>query len=583
MPITLDCKDSKLIIKVIPSDNFNFDRDRIKRIPTRRAIFDKESGIFQHWEVQRIEIGALLERFGESEIIPTDAGKEAIESYKQATIPLDQLDKIEGELEFEIAPKATQEEYIRLHPSKRKMILAYDPGLGKSAAALMRAKTLGFEKLVVILPKAIKDNWITQLQLFLDEGGVIYHGTPAQRKKLIKQAAESKIVITTTSFLPELEEFKWDAIIVDEAHIISRPQTLGHKSVKKVVKSNPEASLQLLTGTPVLHKLVDLWGLVHLVSEEIAGSRWAWEDRYQEVLQTVRKTLPNGKVIMIPTKTRTRNLTELRQRIAPILVRVSRKDVTAFKETTKIISVPMTERQKEMYEQVKAGIIVELEKEGFFNSAHALTRLLGLREVAEGLFNLDESWNDSGKFDFLCNVLDNTKEPVVIWSAFKEITNRIHARYPTRCVLYNGDVPASKKKLAPWAFQGCYTPEDLAEYARLKKLVGDWPFEPGEANIFAGTLDLRQGLGIDLDRAYIQYFSSFHWNMSVNTQAADRLHRLGQKATEVFTYYLTSEGTIEKKILRTIMDNYSKVVEMLDGKDSISSNQIQEFINLLKS
>ena len=101
---------------------------------------------------------------------------------------------------------------------------------------------------------------------------------------------------------------------------------------------------------------------------------------------------------------------------------------------------------------------------------------------------------------------------------------------------------------------------------------------PGEAQFWFGSLDHKQGLGVDLDNANVQYFSSFHQNPVVNVQAADRLHRLGQKASEVFTYYLTSEGTVERKILTMMMDNYSKITDMLDGKDSITANQVRELV-----
>ena len=68
-------------------------------------------------------------------------------------------------------------------------------------------------------------------------------------------------------------------------------------------------------------------------------------------------------------------------------------------------------------------------------------------------------------------------------------------------------------------------------------------------DIFAFLLSTRAGgLGINLTAADTVIFYDSDWNPTVDQQAMDRVHRMGQ-TRQVTVYRLVTCGTIEERIL----------------------------------
>ncbi len=69
-------------------------------------------------------------------------------------------------------------------------------------------------------------------------------------------------------------------------------------------------------------------------------------------------------------------------------------------------------------------------------------------------------------------------------------------------------------------------------------------------NIFAFLLSTRAGgLGINLIAADTVIFYDNDWNPTMDEQATDRAHRIGQ-TKPVTVYRLVTRGTVEEKIVR---------------------------------
>ncbi|KAJ9055138.1 putative DNA helicase ino80, variant 2 [Entomophthora muscae] len=80
-----------------------------------------------------------------------------------------------------------------------------------------------------------------------------------------------------------------------------------------------------------------------------------------------------------------------------------------------------------------------------------------------------------------------------------------------------------------------------------RDLVEDWQTRP---DLFVFLLSTRAGgLGINLTAADTVIFYDSDWNPTVDQQAMDRAHRLGQ-TRQVTVYRLVSRGTIEERILQ---------------------------------
>ncbi|OZJ04308.1 hypothetical protein BZG36_03164 [Bifiguratus adelaidae] len=92
-----------------------------------------------------------------------------------------------------------------------------------------------------------------------------------------------------------------------------------------------------------------------------------------------------------------------------------------------------------------------------------------------------------------------------------------------------------------------------------RDMVSDWQTRP---EIFIFLLSTRAGgLGINLTAADTVIFYDSDWNPTVDQQAMDRAHRLGQ-TKQVTVYRLITKGTIEERILQRAKqkDEIQKVV-----------------------
>lgn len=92
-----------------------------------------------------------------------------------------------------------------------------------------------------------------------------------------------------------------------------------------------------------------------------------------------------------------------------------------------------------------------------------------------------------------------------------------------------------------------------------RDMVQDWQTRP---EIFIFLLSTRAGgLGINLTAADTVIFYDSDWNPTVDQQAMDRAHRLGQ-TKQVTVYRLITKGTIEERILQRAKqkDEIQKVV-----------------------
>lgn len=473
--------------------------------------------------------------------------------------------------------------------------------MGKTLASLERARVLGCQRLLVVCPKAVRRGWRTNIRRVFKQEAEIYQGTPVQLKKIDNRLPIDFLICTYESLqklLDKIDEDYYDQIIVDEVHLVSHKGSDRFEAVSELLKKHTKAGVQALSGTPIQHKPRDLWGVFHLLKPQSAGSYEAWVDRYEKIVKTIKKSYhakdrqgrklydnygnPVMREVEIPVLVKTQNLDELTEKLRSFMCRAKRSDHTDFKDKVELVRIDLTPRQRQLYKELKHELLVELSNK-VLSLSNTPVRMLRLLQAAEGLFNFDRANLESAKLDYIRNILKTTDKKVIVWARFQEITNILGEEFKDRSVIYNGEMSDNYKDLAKWAFNGLDSPEDLVYYNGLKSKVKGFKFNPGEAQFFFGVIDLRSSLGMDLHRmCSFQIFSSFSWMNTANMQAADRLRRLGQESDEVVTQFLVANNTFEAKALNTIFTNYDNTLQILDGKETLDSNQVRQLINALK-
>lgn len=599
MPITLDVTKDNLKIKILKGPTFARDRDNIKKLHDKKPIYALIDGLsqFSHWEVPKTELGNLLSFIPSKEIIcQSPQSKKLLEDFEFDTADLLSLPPITREINWKRPPKfAEQEEVVRLNENKKRLILALEPGLGKTGVSLMRTTVLGCRKILVIMPsKNNQTTWRSEIEKTLDDtSALFYHGSAQKRKKLLATAKNFDIVYTTYHVVHELAGEVFDAIIADEAHTVCHPETKLFKNLDKVNKRNPSAALLLLSGTPILHKPRDLWALVYLINPLIAGEKWKWYDRYEEVVKKISKKVPiktsNGyaldergrvkfRTIEIPIETRARNLDHLRELTKSFVYRKTREGFVSFKDTVDIAFVEPTPRQVELYNQAKSDLFLELTTGSLKLAQGKLGRITRFLQILEGAFNLDENEESSSKLNFLYDELDNAEDKRIVWSRFVPGVELLHEKYKDCSVMYHGGMTQIQRNVARWNFQGCETPQDYEEWKKYNKTKFT---EPGQAKFLFGVIDRGSTAGLNLHSCYKQYFMSFSWNGAINEQTASRIKRLNQEADEVYTTFIVNRIPFEENALNLVLSNYKTTLGILDGDENSSYIQVEDLIKLL--
>lgn len=596
MTIKLDYDGKNFLIRALNTPNWQKDRDRINCLIGRKPIYDEDDN-FLHWEVSDKSLNLILKLWNEDEIIPNKESEKKLKQFKSLSLKINDLPK------SNILPQPYdgkiledyQENYITINHIKTDLLCSFPTGSGKCLCTLLRSIALEKGRILIIAPKRTLINWKGEVQDTLNIIPLIYWGNKKQRSKLQQSLLEHEVIEINYEMVEEflqllpIDHFKH--VIIDECHLLADVGTKRHKAVKKLIQEVlPNAYTQWASGTPIQDKLEDLYGVLSIKFEQLLGTFNQFKAKYIEVLESITKIvgrtydssgqiLKRGYKIKIPVQVKYKNIDQLKEVLSAITVRIAKEDIMDFKDTVDIVEVELKQRQREFYENIRDSILVDLES-GQLKVEGALARMTRLLQAAEGSFNIEPKWNDSGKFEYIVEEIEEYPEKIIVWSRFVPILRLLNERFKNESVLFIGDIPESQKTLGVWSFHGIKDYE-REEFNRLLKLNKEWKFGPGEARIFLGTIDLRSSLGINLQSCRKQIFSSFSWTGSANIQAADRIRRKGQKAEEVLTTFLVAEDTIEKPALIHILKKFNNTIRLLDGRESLSYNQIQELIRLL--
>lgn len=150
----------------------------------------------------------------------------------------------------------------------------------------------------------------------------------------------------------------------------------------------------------------------------------------------------------------------------------------------------------------------------------------------------------STKLDALMQLINSTVEQIVVFSQFSQVIKLLGKRLEKAKIshgLFIGDTPTQERD----------------------KIISE--FQAGRLKVFAGTISAG-GVGITLTAASTIAFVDRSWSPSLNRQAEDRLHRIGQK-NAVHVIDIISRGTIDVKRIEEIEMKWSWIKKLLGEED----------------
>lgn len=203
-------------------------------------------------------------------------------------------------------------------PLTKGAILADEVGLGKTIEAGIVISQKWAErkrKILLIMPASLRKQWAQELHdKFSLQSIVLESGSlnKAIKDKLPNPFAHDAIVISSYQFVTNnaeyVREIDWDLVVIDEAHRLRNIYKKGSKIARSLQSILQKIPKMLLTATPLQNSLLELYGLVSFIDDNVFGD-----------LKSFRK-----QFVRSPTKS---SLDDLKNRLRFICIRTLRRQV----------------------------------------------------------------------------------------------------------------------------------------------------------------------------------------------------------------------------------------------------------------
>lgn len=484
-----------------------------------------------------------------------------------------QLDYLREGLEF----YPHQIEGVRELAKMNSFLLADEMGLGKSLQSLAVAAIdvqMGWAKrILVVCPASLKGNWydevnehtkFTAMVLGVDDPNdpAPKSLSPSKRRAQLEEFRDTDCHILIVNYeqvlghLDELNDLGFDIVLYDEAHYIKNPKAKRTKAIHKLHGKRHF----LLTGSPMLGHVNDLWSLLYRINPDME-SYWRFCNRY-----CVYGGYKDKQIVGV------KNREELQARLQSYMVRRLKKDVLDLPDKQFIqIKVGLGPLQKKLYDQVvdelrlaapDPTVATGMEIENALAKFTRLKQICGTPAAIN--FEDGESYPDeSPKLDRMEEMAEEiTKEQgehVVVFTQSRGVHEAICSRLRKRGIpvfMLTGDVPIPQRQ----------------------QVVSNWS-EHDEPAAMVAMLQVA-GVGLNMTAASKALIVDKLFVPSLMNQAHDRLHRIGASTTQpVQIYEFITRGTIESRveqILRTKKQLFDDVVETSDWKRALYAAIMEE-------
>ena len=446
-------------------------------------------------------------------------------------------------------------------------------GLGKTLQAIGAIKWFkenrGARKILIICKKSIKSQWASEIRRIADWQQVPIFVTGSTKKKRMKayegiQESRYGILITNYhNFLHDDEEINkvnYDVCVIDEAHCIKSRDSKMNKLIGDTVCGKRTI---LLTGTPIMSRPDDIYGIVHMVAPDYFGTYEQFKERY-----IVTEFGIYGEQII-----GAQHLDELQEKIRHFVIMRTAEDVALQlpkRRPAKRISCDMDGVQLRMQEIVQARKDKQDQKKQELMDRYGLTEWtkaeiekineLGKMYIATLQFIADDpavfrymnpergmnkqlqkmlpdSYGGSSKTDAAVDIVSeivDADEKVIVFCHFASAARMLKAQFDripgANTVMYTGAESDEKREENIDAFKN----------------------DP-ECRVIIGTEAMAEGLNLQVSRYVIHYEQADTY--AQREQRIGRIRRIGSKYDYIAVIDLVTKGSHDEIKMRKLAND----------------------------
>ncbi len=159
---------------------------------------------------------------------------------------------------------AYQREGVERFFARGRLLLADDMGLGKTAQAIAACHVLWHTGRVrrglLVVPAALKPQWVREWQAFTDAPAAVVEGTPGERRVAFEACRRGFLLVNYEQLIRDLDvvrEWAPDIVVLDEAQRIKNWATKTALSVKRLDPPYPSGADRHADGEPARGAGVD--------------------------------------------------------------------------------------------------------------------------------------------------------------------------------------------------------------------------------------------------------------------------------------------------------------------------------------
>ena len=457
----------------------------------------------------------------------------------------------------------------------RTFLLADEPGLGKTAQALLAAQAADAYPLLAVVPNVVKANWAHEADLWTPQRAVtVVHGDGDG----IDGFAD--IMVVNYDILDRhagwLGDLGFRSMVVDEAHFIKNKTSLRSRNVltlsKKIRARIARPLLMALTGTPLINDIEDfraIWEFLGWINPNAPGVDLMLALEETGLTPADPGFYPAARQSVIDLGIVRRRKVDVAadipaRRIADLPVELDGALGRSIRDAERELTKRLVSRYDSALAARTSGVVVE-------GIDHEL-----VRRVA-GWEREDTASTDENVFAMMRRIgqakaglaadyaaqLARSVGKVVFFARHVDVMDIAEATFAERGIGYA-------------SIRGDQTPK--VRQRNIESFLQDPDTAVAVCSLVAA------GVGLNLQVASNVVLAELSWTDAEQTQAIDRVHRIGQDEP-VTAWRIIASQTIDTKIAELIDSKAGLAARALDGSDeevaSSADLQLEALVALL--
>ncbi|WP_125776646.1 DEAD/DEAH box helicase [Antribacter gilvus] len=452
----------------------------------------------------------------------------------------------------------------------RTFLLADEPGLGKTAQALLAAQAADAYPLLVVAPNVVKTNWAHEVGMW----------TPQRRSTVVHGDGDridgfADVVIVNYELLDRhigwLGDLGFRGMIVDEAHFIKNKGSQRSQHVlaisERIRARTARPLLMALTGTPLINDIEDFRAIWQFLG-------WIDDTKPRAALLSALEDTgltPADLGFYSAARTSVIDMGIVRRRKADVVADIPARRVADLPvELEGAVGRSIRAAEAALAQRLVGRYRSAVEARGGDGAVDGVDLDLARRVAASELKDSSSRARGENVFtmvrrigqakaglaaDYAAQLARNVGK-VVFFAKHVDVMDQAEQTFADRGIGYA-------------SIRGDQTPK--AREKNLAAFVND-----PDVSIVVCSLTAA-GVGLNLQVASNLVLAELSWTYAEQTQAIDRIHRIGQ-AEPVTAWRIIAAQTIDSKIAALIDSKSGLAARALDGagdEDVASSTDVQ--------